>query len=374
MISDKIRWIIETVEGGNKSKFARNIGIKGGLTGLVDKWLSGKAKPKTEYRKAICTAYGQPEGWLDDDDPNSKYIKEGATIRFYLLFRDYAKSTDSFYAAELKARGMDGGAIKAFRSGDPDAIETYQGEIGYLIKYMDISAEDVDRWKSTLAPWKGATIKDRDGNIVDRFVVDNTVRVPRPGEDKNGTVTADNHNKHKWNGENVETENNSKKGVADKNIGKRIGRIVDEIYDKNIKGFASNVGVTVKAVEGWVAGKSKPNNAECKEICRAAYGIDREWLDGYNVPMFVRRLMDDSGRAEEAAEREVDEDEPVYGNKPPSETAQILSVVKDIQSQVACIASKVNIHSEEISELKRERGMGDAIKGSDTDQPKEKAS
>jgi len=99
----------------------------------------------------------------------------------------------------------------------------------------------------------------------------------------------------------VEIDSGAQRGVADKHIGKRIRCIVDEMYDKDIGAFARNMGVTVKTVEGWIDEKSRPNESQLKKMCRVAYGVDREWLDGYSVPMFQRRAIADQGRAEESA-------------------------------------------------------------------------
>jgi len=67
-IKDRIAELIETREGGSKTRFAKKIGIKNGNTGLVHKWLSGAAKPKMEYQQSICTAYGVSINWLNSQE------------------------------------------------------------------------------------------------------------------------------------------------------------------------------------------------------------------------------------------------------------------------------------------------------------------
>jgi len=68
MIKSKIAWLIESFEGGNKTRFARKIGIKDGKSALVHDWLNGRSKPKAEYQRAICKTYGVSIEWLNDDN------------------------------------------------------------------------------------------------------------------------------------------------------------------------------------------------------------------------------------------------------------------------------------------------------------------
>ena len=68
MIKSKIAWLIENFEGGNKTRFARKIGIKDGKSALVHDWLNGRSKPKAEYQRAICKTYGVSIEWLNDDN------------------------------------------------------------------------------------------------------------------------------------------------------------------------------------------------------------------------------------------------------------------------------------------------------------------
>ena len=67
MIKNKIAWLIETFEGGNKTRFARRIGIKDGKSGLVHDWINGRSKPKASYQRVICQTYGVTIEWLNDD-------------------------------------------------------------------------------------------------------------------------------------------------------------------------------------------------------------------------------------------------------------------------------------------------------------------
>jgi len=68
MIKSKIAWLIENREGGNKTRFARKIGVKDGRSALVHDWLNGRSKPKSEYQRAICKIYGVSIEWLNDDN------------------------------------------------------------------------------------------------------------------------------------------------------------------------------------------------------------------------------------------------------------------------------------------------------------------
>ncbi|MDR2727864.1 MAG: helix-turn-helix domain-containing protein, partial [Chitinispirillales bacterium] len=68
MIKDKIAWLVENFEGGNKTRFARKIGIKDGKSALVHDWINGRSKPKASYQSAICQAYGITVEWLNDNN------------------------------------------------------------------------------------------------------------------------------------------------------------------------------------------------------------------------------------------------------------------------------------------------------------------
>jgi transcriptional regulator with XRE-family HTH domain len=68
MIGDKIKELINNLEGGNKAQFARKIGIPNGSSGLVHDWISGRTSPKLGYQNRICHAYGVSVQWLNDGD------------------------------------------------------------------------------------------------------------------------------------------------------------------------------------------------------------------------------------------------------------------------------------------------------------------
>jgi transcriptional regulator with XRE-family HTH domain len=67
-MGDKIAYLVDTREGGNKSNFARKIGMKNPTSGLVYGWITGKNLPSGEYQLKICEAYGISIKWLQDDN------------------------------------------------------------------------------------------------------------------------------------------------------------------------------------------------------------------------------------------------------------------------------------------------------------------
>jgi len=67
-IGDRIAYLIQVREGGNRSEFARKIGIKNITSGLAHDWVTGRCKPKGEYRLKICEVYGVSLEWLQSDD------------------------------------------------------------------------------------------------------------------------------------------------------------------------------------------------------------------------------------------------------------------------------------------------------------------
>lgn len=81
-MSDKIAYLVNTKEGGNKSEFARKIGVKNPTSGLVYGWTIGKNDPCGEYQLKICEAYGVSIEWLQNDDiPVEPPIMAKETIR-----------------------------------------------------------------------------------------------------------------------------------------------------------------------------------------------------------------------------------------------------------------------------------------------------
>jgi hypothetical protein len=70
-IGEKILYIVSTFEEGNKSKFARKIGVPNGSSAIVHDWIAGKKRPGNSYRECICTVYGAlgvDMAWLESPD------------------------------------------------------------------------------------------------------------------------------------------------------------------------------------------------------------------------------------------------------------------------------------------------------------------
>ncbi|MDR2727542.1 MAG: hypothetical protein LBB56_00285 [Chitinispirillales bacterium] len=82
-IKDRIAELIETRDGGSKTRFAKKIGIKNGNTGLVHKWLSGAAKPKMEYQQSICAAYNVSINWLNNQEETAAVTPDSTIKRQY---------------------------------------------------------------------------------------------------------------------------------------------------------------------------------------------------------------------------------------------------------------------------------------------------
>jgi len=67
-MGDKIAYLIKVREGGNRSEFARKIGIKNATSGLTHDWVNGRCRPKGDYQLKICEIYGVSIEWLQNDD------------------------------------------------------------------------------------------------------------------------------------------------------------------------------------------------------------------------------------------------------------------------------------------------------------------
>jgi len=67
-MGDKIAYLVSTKEGGNKSSFARKIGMKNVTSGLVYGWIVGRNQPNGDYQLKICEVYGVSIEWLQNDE------------------------------------------------------------------------------------------------------------------------------------------------------------------------------------------------------------------------------------------------------------------------------------------------------------------
>jgi hypothetical protein len=96
-MGDKIAYLINVLEGGNRSEFSRKIGIKNTTSGLAHDWMTGRCRPKGSYRLKICEVYGVSIEWLQNDDlPVSPPIMAKEPVRH--------KGDDSAVMAELRAQ------------------------------------------------------------------------------------------------------------------------------------------------------------------------------------------------------------------------------------------------------------------------------
>ena len=135
MIAKKIEWLIKTHENFNKAAFGRKIGTK---SGLVHDWLNGKSKPKIEYQKKICEAYGVTLEWLNSDECIQPIINEtdnesntGYYMNFEFLSKKIKTALDESGISQLKLSeemGIHRNTINNWVAGKnaPDAIQLFQ--------------------------------------------------------------------------------------------------------------------------------------------------------------------------------------------------------------------------------------------------------